>query len=294
MSLDEGKEENDDPFSDDDQDFDDIVGNTNLSETQKNVELSEGQKARIEKNKLKALALKKSRLHAHPYNKNGSSAKSSVIKEKKLVDGGGGFFIEEDDEAVEEEPLITEMAPPIMPPDQPTCLLCEKDFADSYLYTSFDHSVCDDCKDMEREGPHELITKTEAKKEFLLKDSDFEEGEWGEKLKFLLRKNPHNPKYGDMKLFLRLQVEKKALKIWGSEEELEKEHEKREENKISLKTKKYNKKMKELRKAVRSSLFTKDLSTHTHSYGEETYDEDKDEYSKVCEGCGYVNTYEKM
>ena len=49
-----------------------------------------------------------------------------------------------------------------------------------------------------------------------------------------------------------------------------------------------------LRKAVRSSLFTKDFSTHTHSYGEESYDEEKDEFSKVCTECGQVLTYEKM
>lgn len=290
MSL---EPENEDPFNDDDDlDLDELVGATETSDNSQNIELSMGQKARIEKNKLKALALKKSRLLAHPYNKSGG-VKASVVKEKKLVDGGGGFFIEEDDEAPE-DPIITEMAPPIMPPDQPTCEECDKDFADSYLFTTFDHSVCDDCKDMEREGPHELITKTDARKEFLLKDSDFEKGERGDSLRFLLRKNPHNPRYGDMKLYLRLQVEKRALQIWGSEEDLEKEHEKREENKMMLKTKKYEKKMKELRKAVRSSLFTKDMSTHTHKYGEETYDEDKDEYCKVCDECGHVHTYEKM
>ena len=294
MSLEADNNENEDPFNDDDDlDLDELVGATETSDNSQNIELSVGQKARIEKNKLKALALKKSRLLAHPYNKSGG-VKASVVKDKKLVDGGGGFFIEEEDEATAEEPVITYMAPPIMPPDQPTCEECDKDFADSYLYTTFDHSICDDCKDMEREGPHELITKTDARKEFLLRDSDFEKGERGNNLRFLLRKNPHNPRYGDMKLYLRLQVEKRALEIWGSEEDLEKEHEKREENKMSLKTKKYEKKMKELRKAVRSSLFTKDMSTHTHKYGEETYDEDKDEYSKVCDECGHVHTYEKM
>merc|ERR1712083_1220270 len=212
--------------------------------------------ARIEKNKLKALALKKSRLLAHPYQKSGDVVKASVVKEKKLVDGGGGFFIEEEEEDNSKDIVITEEAPPIMPPDQPTCEECLKDFADSYLFSTFDHSVCDDCKDMEREGPHELITKTDAKKEFLLRDSDFEKGERGRGLRFLLRKNPHNPRYGDMKLYLRLQIEKRAIDIWGSEETLELEHEKREEKKLSLKAKKYEKKMKELRKAVRSSLFT--------------------------------------
>jgi len=289
-------EDNDDPFGDDDDlDLNEVASTVETYEKSENVNLTANQLARIEKNKLKALALKKSRLLSHPYNKSGNVAKATVVKEKKLVDGGGGFFIEEEEEAAfGKDVIISEVAPPIMPPDQPTCEECSKDFADSYLFTTFDHPVCDECKDMEREGPHELITKTDAKKEFLLRDSDFEKGERGDNLRFLLRKNPHNPRYGDMKLYLRLQIERRALKIWGSEEELEKEHERREENKMSLKTKKYEKKMKELRKAVRSSLFTKDISNHTHKYGQETYDEEKDEYTKVCDECGHVHTYEKM
>ena len=58
--------------------------------------------------------------------------------------------------------------------------------------------------------------KTEAKKEFLLKDGDFEKGERDEEfvpLMFVLRKNPHNPRWGDMKLFLRMQVEERALQV---------------------------------------------------------------------------------
>jgi len=253
--------------------------------------LSQGQKNRMEKNKLKAVALKKARLMTNPYNSK-TKAKGTVSKEKKLVDTGGGFFIEEGgEEEVPKETVITELPPPIMPPDQPSCEDCDKDFADSYLFRTFDHPVCDECKNMERDGPHELITKTDAKNQFLLQDLHFERD--GKPLKFLLRKNPHNPRYGDMKLFLRLQIEKVAIDIWGSEEELEKEIEKREANKVLLKEKRYQKKMKELRKAVRSSLFTKNLDAHTHSYGEESYDEDKDEYSKTCE-CGHVLTYEKM
>jgi len=38
----------------------------------------------------------------------------------------------------------------------------------------------------------------------LLKDEDFDVRE--PPLKFILRKNPHNERWGDMKLFLKLQV----------------------------------------------------------------------------------------
>ena len=183
-----------------------------------------------------------------------------------------------------------------MPPDQPDCEECGKPFATSHLLRTFDHPACDECKNMEKDGPHQLITKTDAKKEFLLKDSDFDKGERDEPfvpLKFVLRKNPHNPRWGDMKLFLRTQVETRALEVWGTEEALEAEHEAREERQVMAKSKKYEKKMKELRKTVRSSLFTKDLSAHIHSFGEEIYNEETDEYSKTC-SCGHTQTYEKM
>lgn len=55
----------------------------------------------------------------------------------------------------------------------------------------------------DNDGEHCLISKTDAKKEYLLKDCDFDKRE--PPLKFILRKNPHN-KHGNMKLYLRLQV----------------------------------------------------------------------------------------
>ena len=59
---------------------------------------------------------------------------------------------------------------------------------------------------MSKDGDHELIPRTEAKTTFLLRDFDFEEREEGKALKFITRKNPHNPGGGAMKLYLRLQV----------------------------------------------------------------------------------------
>ena len=260
--------------------------------------LSNDQRARAEKNKLKALALRKARLQAAPYAKDRNVEKQKRKEDKKLVDGGGGFFIEEDDDEERAGDNVAEsQPPPLMPPDQPDCEECGKPFATSHLLRTFDHPACDECKNMEKDGPHQLITKTDAKKEFLLKDSDFEKGERDKPfvpLKFVLRKNPHNPRWGDMKLFLRSQVESRALEVWGTEEALEAEVEAREERQVMAKSKKYEKKMKELRKTVRSSLFTKDLSVHTHTFGEEIYDEETDEYRKTCSSCSYTQTYEKM
>ncbi|CAG0923967.1 unnamed protein product, partial [Notodromas monacha] len=93
----------------------------------------------------------------------------------------------------------------------------------------------------------------------------------------------------------RLQVEKRALEVWGSEEALEEEHERRGGNKERTKQKRMEKKVKELRRAVRSSLYKQNLgSGHVHEYGEEEYLEASDEYKQVCSTCGHERVYEKM
>lgn len=51
---------------------------------------------------------------------------------------------------------------------------------------------------------HKLITKTEAMNEYLLKDCDIDKRE--PPLKFIRKKNPHNVRWGEMKLFLQVQV----------------------------------------------------------------------------------------
>lgn len=63
------------------------------------------------------------------------------------------------------------------------------------------------------EEKHVLITRTEAKNEFLLKDCDFDLRK--PPLKYISRKNPHNPRWGDMKLYLRLQVKKIVYDLGG-------------------------------------------------------------------------------
>lgn len=245
---------------------------------------------------MKAVALKKARLSAQPYVKAKddilTGEKISQAKESKLVDTNAGFFIEVDEGPTKGSSSQAEPLPaPLIEPDRPMCLECQEELADSYLFRNFDYEVCDKCKDPEKNGKHELITKTDAKNEFLLKDIDFEKAP---ALKFILRKNPHNPRWGEMKLFLRLQVERRALEVWGDEEVLEQEHEKREEKRDQAKVKKFNKKLKALRMQVRGSLYKKDISAHKHDYGDEVYHENEDQYSRTCQTCGHVHSYEKM
>lgn len=56
----------------------------------------------------------------------------------------------------------------------------------------------------QEEEKFKLITRTEAKKKYLLKDADFDKREPA--LKFILKKNPHNERWGNMKLYLEIQV----------------------------------------------------------------------------------------
>ncbi|KAF0037623.1 hypothetical protein F2P81_010497 [Scophthalmus maximus] len=94
----------------------------------------------------------------------------------------------------------------------------------------------------DNEEKHKLISRTEAKQHYLLKDCDLDKRE--PPLRFTLKKNPHNPRWGDMKLYLKLQVEKRCMEVWGSEEALEEARETREENKETQKQKRFNKKVK--------------------------------------------------
>ncbi|XP_069673219.1 DNA repair protein complementing XP-A cells homolog [Periplaneta americana] len=259
--------------------------------------LTPAQRARIERNRQAALLLKQARLIPHPYAKinTADSVEKSVIKVQgsKFIDTGGGFLLEQKDgEDQNEEPITLTPGPaPIMEPDRPVCEECQETFEDSYLFQNFEHSICDSCRDHDEK--HRLITKTDAKNVYMLKDCDLEKRE--PVLKFIMKKNPHNVRWGTMKLYLELQVEKRALEVWGSEEQLEAERERREEERAKSKMKKYNKQLKALRMSVRSSLYDRtNKSSHVHQFGPETFNEEDDTYSHTCTTCSYSETFEKM
>ncbi|XP_008549586.1 DNA repair protein complementing XP-A cells homolog [Microplitis demolitor] len=251
---------------------------------------------RAERNRQRALLLKKSKLIAHPHvegkdeNDKTSQGRSIKVQGQKVIDTGGGFLIEDDD-ALEQEMLkIVDIPAPIVV-NLPQCEECKKEFKDSYLLQKFDYVVCDACR--EPDEKHSLITRTEAKEEYLLKDCDLDKRE--PNLKYIIKKNPHNPRWGEMKLYLHLQIEKRALEVWGTEEALLAEREKRDMKRQDTKVKKYNKKLKQLRMEVRSSIYDKTKkASHIHKFGRDTYNEEDDTYSRVCVECNYEETFEKM
>lgn len=259
-----------------------------MSTNKEEVDLSASQRARIERNRQRALLLRQSRLQAHPY---ATDALGNRVKgPAREVDTGSGFFVEDDGEEDKTAVKVVHPEGPVLEVDSLFCESCQKEFMDSYFYTKFDEPICDACRSEEDKFP--LITKTEAKKKYLLKDADFDIREPA--LKFILRKNPHNQRWGDMKLFLETQVKKRSLEVWESEEKIEEARNMRQENKEKAKQKKFDKKVKDLRLAVRSSLLKKEKGSHEHEFGEEIYDDDEDVYSKTCKTCNYTMTYEKM
>ncbi|XP_069782440.1 DNA repair protein complementing XP-A cells isoform X2 [Narcine bancroftii] len=244
--------------------------------------------AKIERNRQRALLLRQARLASRPYN---PVAASSIIARpaSKVVDTGGGFFLEDEEEETREVNKVVHQPGPVMEFDYLLCEDCGKEFMDSYLSCHFDLPVCDNCRDNEEK--HKLITRTDAKQEFLLKDCDLDQRVPA--LKFILKKNPHNTQWGEMKLYLKLQIVRRSLEVWGSEEGLRQAKEIRQENREKMKQKKFDKKVKELRRAVRSSLWKKQSAAHQHEYGPEVHVED-DVYKKTCATCGHQLTYEKM
>uniref|UniRef100_A0A8C3SCU4 XPA, DNA damage recognition and repair factor n=1 Tax=Chelydra serpentina TaxID=8475 RepID=A0A8C3SCU4_CHESE len=251
--------------------------------------LSAAMRAKIERNRQRALMLRQARLAARPYPATPGQGSAKVKAPPKIIDTGGGFFLEEEEEEEHKVEKIVHQPGPVLEFDYLICEECGKQFMDSYLMQHFDWTTCDNCRDVE--GKHKLITRTEAKEEYLLKDCDLDKRD--PMLKFILKKNPHNSQWGDMKLYLKLQVIKRSLEVWGSEEALQEARETRQDNREKMKQKKFDKKVKELRRAVRSSVWKRGTSSHQHEYGpEENIEEDL--YKKTCTLCGHELTYEKM
>lgn len=100
-------------------------------------------------------------------------------------------------------------------------------------------SVCNVCKDS---NPlYTVITKTQARSEFLLTDEELADSAL---LPSVSRRNPHNPRWSDMKLYLRKQCRDFALHKFGSEGQLKAAIAARVDNKTDRKSKKFLKKLK--------------------------------------------------
>ncbi len=113
--------------------------------------------------------------------------------------------------------------------------------------------VCNTCKEKLPER-YSLLTKTEAREDYLLTDPELKDAEL---LPHLERPNPHKATWNNMQLYLRFQVEDYALseKRWGSGQNLDEEFERREKEKKKRKEEKFKMKLLELKKRTRVDAY---------------------------------------
>ncbi|KAG2421931.1 hypothetical protein HFD88_005907 [Aspergillus terreus] len=159
--------------------------------------------------------------------------------------------------------------------------------------------VCNPCKEKYPEK-YSLLTKTEAKEDYLLTDPELRDEEL---LPHLERPNPHKSTWNNMMLYLRYQVEEYAFseKKWGSPEALDAEFERREGEKKRRREAKFKTKLNDLKKRTRVDAYRRsrqgvaggnfgdDLGNggrHVHQWGRSTENPDTGISVKKCVDCG--------
>ena len=135
---------------------------------------------------------------------------------------------------------------------QKLCRECETLEVDWKWLDVFGCAVCNSCKDKLPEK-YSLLTKTEAKEDYMLTDEELRDEEL---LPHLERPNPHKSTWNNMMLFLRYQVEEYAFNVkWGSSEKLDEAFEKREEDKKRRRQDKFKSKLQDLKKRTRVEAY---------------------------------------
>ena len=97
-----------------------------------------------------------------------------------------------------------------------------------------------------------------------------------------------------MMLFLRYQVEEFAWKKWGSPEALDAEWEKRTEEKKKKKNKKFEERLKELRRKTRETVWQRRKDAeHKHIFGATEKGADGID-KQICHECGFTIEVEEF
>ena len=110
----------------------------------------------------------------------------------------------------------------------------------------------------------------------------------------LLKANPHKSTFANMMLFLRYQVEEFAWKKWGSPEALDAEWEKRTEEKKKKKNKKFEERLKELRRKTRETFWQRRKDAeHKHVFGATEKGADGID-KQICHECGFTIEVEEF
>lgn len=187
-------------------------------------------------------------------NEGGAEAESTTLEEWK--------------EKQRRQHIVRDLAPPMDTSAAPKCFECGLLEIDPNMFLNFGNvRVCRPCARAKPEK-YALLTKTECKEDYLLTDPELRDVDL---LPRIEKPNPHG--FSRMQLFLRFQVELFAWKKWGLAEKLDEEWERREKARLDRRDKKYNEKLKEMRKKTRAEEYTRKLRNgqnlgerHTHEW----------------------------
>lgn len=214
----------------------------------------------------------------------------------RLRNSKGGFLVEDEaedpvvalenlrkEQEREKQRLRDQMEPGISldPTTRPVCEVCQSpDVMYEPFLRVFNVRVCRSC---ERAHPEQysLLTKTEAKEDYLLTDAELADGEL---LPHLLKKNPHKSTYSNMMLFLRKQVEAYAFSDvkWGSAEALDREYARRQADKSQKRVRKFEQGLARLRRrTIRDNIWQERRDAeHIHDW------ESLPGSLQLCRSCG--------
>lgn len=178
-----------------------------------------------------------------------------------------------------------------------TCRECGAFDVDYSWLDVFKCAVCKKCKE-EFPEKYSLLTKTEAREDYLLMNDELQDEKV---LRHLKRPNPHKSTWNDMQLYLRYQVEEYAFsdEKWGSQEALDEEFERRLKDKKARKEKKFKEKLLDLKKKTRTDLLRRGVNgseaqfgvqigtaQHRHEWGRPVMDDETGVEVKKCIECG--------
>ncbi|KAF3343462.1 Putative glutamate synthase [NADPH] [Verticillium dahliae VDG2] len=179
------------------------------------------------------------------------------------------------------------------------CRECASPEIDHVWAEVFGLCVCAPCKDRHAHR-YSLLTKTECREDYLLTEGELRDADL---LPHLNKPNPHKSHWHDMMLFLRCQVEDYAFNTkWGSEEKLDAEFARREDEKRARKEKKFKEKLTDLKRKTRTEAFRRQAAKgaaggptkfgdavsggkHVHEWGR-TVENEEGMTVKTCVGCG--------
>lgn len=182
--------------------------------------------------------------------------------------------------------------------ERKTCRECGSPEIDWKWDETFGCSVCGSCRDKMPEK-YSLLTKTEAKEDYLLTDPELRDPQL---LPHLEKPNPHKSTWNNMWLFLRYQVEDYAFsdKKWGGPEKLDEEFAKRQGEMKRRKEARFKSKLNELKKRTRVDAYKRRKdgtggasfgdslagARHEHEWGRAVENPETGVPVKTCVECG--------